>query len=138
MKALSVLAGVGLTVVLYFGLAYYGNEPSTGGHDMRGAYIGTVTVIPVLIFLGSMLTGFLIEPSLKKSWLAFLFYSPGMSFVVILTILSCTCFIDPKAGIWDLLMYGGIVVTWLLPSWLAVALGYKLRTWIGERVSRRF
>jgi len=150
MKVLSVLAGVVLTVVLYFGLLYlaslfgnesstqsYSNEPSKPDLIWAGMYIGTVTVIPVLIFLGSILTGFLIEPSLEKSWLAFLFYSPGMFFVCILTFLSCTCFIDPSIGIMGLIMYGGIVVAWLLPSCLGVALGYKLRAWMSGRSGER-
>ncbi|MHC4265715.1 MAG: hypothetical protein ACYSUK_07270, partial [Planctomycetota bacterium] len=120
MKVLSVLAGIVLTVVLYFGLLYlvflsgnesstqsYSNEPPKPDLIWSGMYIGTVTVIPVLIFLGSILTGFLIEPSLEKSWLAFLFYSPGMFFVCILTFLSCTCLIDPSIGIMGLVMYGG-------------------------------
>ena len=166
MKALSVLAGVVLTVVLYFGLLYllflYGNgpstkspsnEPSTQSYsepstqsdsnepsipdlefsgEFSGMYIGIVTVIPVLIFLGSLLTGFLIEPSLEKSWLAFLFYSPGMFFVGILIFMSFTCLWEPHIDIWLLKMYGGIIVAWLFSSFLGVALGYFIR----ERIAR--
>ena len=154
MKALSVLAGVVLTVVLYFGLLYllflYGNGPSTKSPSNKpstqsysnepsmpdliwsGMYIGTVTVIPVLIFLGSLLTGFLIEPSLEKSWLAFLFYSPGMFFVGILILFSFTCLWEPRIDIWLLKMYGGIIVAWLFSSFLGVALGYFIR----ERIAR--
>jgi len=129
MKVLSVLAGIVLTVVLYLGLAYLSHLYSNGSSQWGGGvWIGFAVVIPVLIFAGSMLTGFLIEPSLEKSSFAFVFYSPGIFFV---GVLICSAFLTGSGiTMLDLIVCGGICLIWLLSSCLGVALGYKLRAWI--------
>ncbi len=140
MKALSVVAGIVLTVVLYLGLIYlaylYHNGSSQSGQWGEGLWFGFVVVIPVLIFPGGFLTGVLIQPSLEKSWISFAFYSPGIFFV---GLLICLAFLTGSdSSMQDLMVCGGICLIWLFASYLGVALGYTLRAWISARLSRKF
>jgi hypothetical protein len=130
MKIISVLAGIVLTPVLYVGLflplellSRYNKTPSAGSHDMWSALIGFLFYMPIILFMSSILTGFLIEPSLEKSWRAFVFYSPGLFFAAVFIILTS----GESHDLFFLIVTGTVCSTWPLFSCLGVALGYKLR-----------
>ena len=136
MKIFSILVGMALPIALYLGMIWLGtySEPSQGQSSdfvpISGLVMFVLVILPVIFFLSSIPTGFLIEPYLEKSYTAFLFYSPGLYYFAIVALLT-TLFSDFSAITLSSVGFccSGVLagILWSAVSWAGVALGYKLR-----------
>jgi len=148
MKAFAVIVGIVLCLVLYFGVGYlifsYADKFLHDSGDSLGLLLSLVVYMPVILFFGSISTGFIIEPEMEeRSYLALIFYSPGFYFAGLFAMFGlASVFLDsvnsfftnnrastPAApgAYWGCFMAALIPILWHAASWAGTALGYKVR-----------
>jgi hypothetical protein len=153
MKAFAVIAGMVLSLVLYFSIGYiilpYVDKFLPDSGDNIGLLLSFVAYVPVMLFLGSISTGLIIEPEMEeRSYLVLIFYSPGFYFVLFAILIGIafialdslnSMFVNNRASApaspgtyWACFVLPLILLLWLTASWAGVSLGYKIRSKISR------
>lgn len=138
MKILAVLVGIGCIAAILFGLIWLGDKqysamhrPSNDVPSIPGLLLVVLIVLPVIYFLGSLPTGFMIEPHVEEDFAGLASYSPGL---YLSGLLMLWVFVAAMTGMGTVLQALGacfmilvVILAWTAASWAGVVLGYKLR-----------
>ncbi|MBM4102716.1 MAG: hypothetical protein FJ263_01520 [Planctomycetes bacterium] len=122
-SVLSVLAGILTAVILYEAIIFLVITPwqrATGREPE--AFLGLIfmVIMPVILFLSSMLTGFLVSPLFEKSFIRFFFCMPALYTVAMEIVFSFS-------NVNYMIMITVPLVINLVISYIGVVVGYKLK-----------
>lgn len=128
MKRIAALAGVTLlgTVVavsLYFVLVLAVLEPmlTAQSADMDVEFL---IVMPLALFIGSLLTGFLGQPHVRTAYVT-TFIAPGLYLSSLLIVMTCVEISAQSAGLALSAFIAGSL--WFMVSWSGIGLGFFVR-----------
>jgi hypothetical protein len=128
-----VLLGSMVAAVIYWLLVFGVLEPirSRSGRSPE-AYLGVAfqVMMPVALFLGSNLTGYLSRPHLR-TWFGLIVVSPGLYpslFMITVNLVMVYIVEDTALSFAHSMFLLGVFLSWFLSSWAGVWLGCFVRS----------